>query len=76
MTVKATQFRKNIFRYLDECHDTGGPVIIERGKERFRLQAEGIKKPIGSAVPKPCVIVHPDTLAEYSPSEWRDDDLS
>jgi len=76
MTVKATQFRKNIFRYLDACQENGSPVIIERGKERFRLQAEGIRKPIGSGIPKPWLIKDPETLPEFSPSEWRHDDLS
>jgi hypothetical protein len=62
--------------FLATCQESGGQVIIERGKERFRLQAEGIRKRIGSAIPKPHVIVDPDTLSDFSPSEWQTDDLS
>jgi len=76
MTVKASNFRQNLFRYLDQCRDTGAVMFIERGKDRFRLEPEGIRKPIGSAAPKPSIADDLETLAEFSPSEWMTDDIS
>ena len=37
MTVKATQFRQNLFQILDQCRDTGEKVRIERGGEVYEL---------------------------------------
>lgn len=76
MTVKATQFRKNLFRYLDQCRDTGMVVVIERGGDRFRLKAEGKRKPVGSAAPRPGAADDLYTLPDFSPAEWTDRDFS
>lgn len=76
MTVRATYFRKNLFRYLDECRDSGDALIIERGKERFHLEAEQPRFRLGALPAKPWVIRDPDSLADFSPAQWRPDDLS
>jgi len=71
MTVKATAFRKNLFRYLDECRDSGSSMYIQRGSDLFRLDPEGTRKPIGSAPPRPGIVDDLDSLPEFSPSEWQ-----
>ena len=71
MTIKVTAFRKNLFRYLDECRDSGSSVYIQRGNDLFRLQPEGTRKPIGNAPPRPVVsILHRDYHLSVETSGW------
>lgn len=76
MTVKASKFRQNLFHYLDHCRDTGAAVHIQRGKDRFRLVPEGMKKPIGSGTVRLGVADDLETLPEYSPAVWEPRDIS
>lgn len=51
-------------------------VIIERGGDRFRLEAESTRKPVGSAEPRPGTADDLDTLPDFSPAEWTGRDFS
>ncbi len=76
MTVKATAFRQNLFRYMEECYQTGSSLVIERGRERFVLKPQGARKPVGSVAPRPWIAPDLDSLPTISPAEWAPDDLS
>lgn len=76
MTVKATSFRQNLFQYMEECYQTGLPIVIERGRERFVLKPQGARKPIGSVAPRPWIAPCLAGLPAFSPAEWVPDDLS
>jgi hypothetical protein len=76
MSVKATVFRQNLFRYMDECYRSSSPLIIERGRERFVLKPQVVRKPIGSITPRLWIAPDLDSLPDFSPSEWAADDLS
>ncbi len=76
MTVKATVFRQNLFRYMEECYRTGSPLIIERGRERFLLKPQGARKPVGSVALRPWIAPDLDILPAFSPSEGAPDELS
>jgi hypothetical protein len=70
MAINATEFRKNLFRCLDECRRSGAPVEIDRSGERFLVIPVGTRKRIGDATPRPGVIRDPESLPGFSPSEW------
>ncbi|GEM_PF-5885299 len=74
--VKASTFRQNLFHYLDACVKTGKALFIERGQDRYLLQSMPIRKPLGSVPPRPWIITSPESLSEFSPSEWDPDDFS
>jgi hypothetical protein len=76
MPVKATVFRQNLFRFLEDCHRTGSPLVIERGRERYVLKPQGTRKPVGCIPPRPWIAPDLDSLPDFSPAEWVSDDLS
>ena len=77
MTVKATQFRQNLFQILDQCRDTGEKVRIERGGEVYELVPKRKKLRIEELEDHPGTIVgDPDNLHLVKAWEWTPDDLS
>jgi hypothetical protein len=77
MTVKATQFRQNLFQILDQCRDTGEKVRIERGGEVYELVPKRKKLRIEELPEHPgCIVGDPDTLHLVKAWEWTPDDLS
>ena len=77
MTVKATQFRQNLFQILDQCRDTGETVRIERGGEIYDLISRRKKKRIEELEEHPGTIVgDPETFHLIKTWEWTPDDLS
>ncbi len=76
MTIKATAFRRNLVRYMEECYRTGAPLIIEHGRERFVFKPQGARKPMGSVAPRPWIVPDLDGLPTFSPAEWAPDKLS
>jgi len=76
MTVKASQFRQNLFQLLDSLRESGETLILERGQDRFLLQPLERRKPLGSVDPRPWILPDPQGLEDFSPSKWVPDDLS
>ncbi|MEI8095416.1 MAG: hypothetical protein WCG80_14490 [Spirochaetales bacterium] len=77
MTVKATQFRQNLFQILDQCRDTGEKVRIERGTEVYELVPSKKRIRIQEIPDRPWIYgVDPDRLHLVKTSEWTPDDLS
>lgn len=77
MTVKATQFRQNLFQILDQCRDTGETVRIERGGETYDLVPRRKKKRIDELEEHPGTsAVDLDVLHLVKTWEWTPDDLS
>lgn len=72
--IKVSTFRKHLFAYLDQCQNEA--IVIERGKERFRLIPEPTRKPIGCSAPLPGMATAPEALVEFSPAQWSGDDFS
>ena len=72
-TVKASQFRQHLVAYLDASRSN--PVIIERGKELYRLTAVGRRRALGTA-PLPGLAVDAESLPDCPTAEWLPDDLS
>lgn len=58
MKISATQFRKNLYRYLDAVAETGIPLEITRGSAIIRVVVE--KKPSKLANLKKHSIVNGD----------------
>ncbi len=51
MEIRATNFRQNLFRYLDKIRDTGKPLIISLKGRKFKITAIQEKRNV-DALPK------------------------
>ena len=77
MTIKATQFRQNLFQILDQCRDTGEKVRIERGGEVYELVSRRKKLRIDELEDHPGTsAIDLDELHLVKTWEWTPDDLS
>ncbi len=77
MTVKATQFRQNLFQILDQCRDTGEKVRIERGGEVYDLVPRRKRIRIQDIPDRPWIYGgDPDQLHLVKAWEWKPDDFS
>lgn len=70
MTIRPTQLRKSLFSYLDRCLETGEVLDIERSGRILKLSAERKRTPIAELQGHPGSLKNPETLDEFSPSEW------
>jgi antitoxin (DNA-binding transcriptional repressor) of toxin-antitoxin stability system len=70
MAIKATAFRQNLYRVLDEVLETGAPVEILRRGKILRLVPAPQKGKMERLVPRPEVITgDPDDLIHC---DWSD----
>lgn len=75
MTVKATQFRQNLFQILDECYAKHEKVRIERGDEVFELIPRRKRMRIEDVPERPWMLIgDPDELHLVKTSEWDPDE--
>lgn len=75
MTVKATQFRQNLFQILDQCYANHEKIRIERGDEVFELIPRRKRIPIEEMPDRPWMISgNPDDLHLAKTSEWNPDE--
>jgi len=75
MTVKATQFRQNLFQILDQCKATGKPVRIERGDDVYELVPQRKKMLVEDLEDHPGTVVGDlDTLPLVKAWEWDPDE--
>ncbi len=69
--MSATDFRKNMFRLLDECIEKGEVIEIERRGGLVRIVPQRRKYRIEDLPPHPGAVREPETLDSFSPSEWK-----
>ena len=71
MTVKASEFRKNMFSLIDRCLETGEEVEIRRPKGVIRITPARRRIPIAGLTRRTGVLVDGGGLDTFSPAEWR-----
>lgn len=73
MTVRSSELRRNLFRLLDECIESGEPIRVERRSGAVTIVPERRRVPIGRLPARPDALVDGESLDEFSPSEWSPD---
>ena len=72
MPLRASAFRENIYRILDEILETGLPVYIERKGKLLRIGAVEPKSKLANLKPRDLIVGNPEDLVHSDWSEeWR-----
>ena len=71
MTVKASEFRKNMFSLIDRCLETGEEVEIRRPKGVIKIAPARRRIPIAQLRERAGILVDGDSGDAFSPAEWR-----
>ena len=70
MQIKASELRRNLFRILDRCIESGEPVLVERRHGTVALRPHTRRLKVQELPSRDGVLVDGDTLDSFSPSEW------
>ena len=70
MTVKASELRRNLFRYLDRCISDGEVLDVPRHGSTVRITVATRRLPVAELPSRAAAVVDPDSLDTFSPSEW------
>lgn len=72
MRLKASAFRRNIYRILDQVLDTGVPVEIERRGKVLKIALGEPRSKLAGLKPRPYLLCDPEELVHLDWSrEWR-----
>ena len=71
ITVKASELRRDLFRLLDLCLDTGTSIDVPRKGRTLRIAALPRRIKVADLPRRPGVVVDGDDLDRFSPAEWR-----
>ena len=71
ITVRASELRKDLFRLLDRCLETGTAIDVPRKGHTVRIAALRQRVRVADLPRRPGVVVDGDTLDGFSPAEWR-----
>ena len=77
MKTTATNFRANLYRYLDEVLETGEPLEIERKGQRIMIIPDKPPSKLHrlqkreTLLTEPEEIVHIDWSGDWDPDGWR-----
>ena len=71
MTVKASEFRKNMFSLIDRCLETGEEMEIHRPKGVIKIAPARRRIPIAQLQERAGILVDGDSVDAFSPAEWR-----
>jgi len=71
VTVRASDLRKDLFRLLDRCVETGTAIDVPRKGRTVRIAALQRRVKVADLPRRPDVVVDGDTLDRFSPAEWR-----
>jgi hypothetical protein len=76
MTVKPSELRRTLFTVLDQCLETGEPVMVPRGDGTLCIAPVHRRLRVADLAERPGVLVDGDSLDRFSPAEWSPDALS
>ena len=72
MTIKPTEFRKNIYKLLDQVINTGIPIEIERKGKRIKIGPEKKMKKLDNLKRRELFKCDPNDLVHIDwSSEWK-----
>ena len=71
ITVKVSELRRDLFRLLDLCLDTGTSIDVPRKGRTLRIAALPRRIKVADLPRRPGVVVDGDGLDRFSPAEWR-----
>ena len=71
VTVKASDLRRDLFRLLDRCLETGTEIEVPRRGRKVRITALRPRLKVADLPRRPGVVVGGDELDRFSPAEWR-----
>ena len=71
MTIKASELRKNLFKLLDRCLETGEMIEVPRKGEVIRISAANYRIKIADLPRRPGSVVDSNSLDTFSPAEWK-----
>lgn len=70
MQITASELRRNLFRILDRCIESGEPVLVARRHGTVALRPHTKRLKVHELPSRDGVLVNGDTLDGFSPSEW------
>lgn len=71
ITVKASELRRELFRLLDLCLETGTEIEVPRRGRIVRIVAPRPRIKVADLPRRPGVVVNGNDLDRFSPAEWR-----
>ena len=71
VTVSASELRRDLFRLLDRCLETGTEIEVPRRGRILRITALPPRLKVADLPRRLGVVVGGDDLDRFSPSEWR-----
>ena len=71
ITVKASELRRDLFRLLDLCLETGTSIDVPRKGRTVRVAALPRRIKVADLPRRPDLVVDGDGLDRFSPAEWR-----
>ena len=71
ITVKASEFRKHLFAFLDLCIESGEEIRIPRKGGEVRIVPVTKKKHISQLAKRPGRVIDGESLDRYSPADWN-----
>ena len=71
ITVRASDLRKDLFRLLDRCLETGTAIDVPRKGHTVRIAALRRRIKVADLPRHPGVVVDGDDLDRLSPAQWR-----
>ena len=71
VTVSACKLRRDLFRLLDRCLETGTEIQVRRRGRILRITALQPRLKVADLPRRPGVVVGGDDLDRFSPAEWR-----
>ena len=71
ITVRASDLRKDLFRLLDRCLETGTAIDVPRKGHTVRIAALRRRIKVADLPRHPGVVVDGNDLDRFSPAQWR-----
>lgn len=71
ITVKASELRRELFRLLDLCLETGTEIEVPRRGRIVRIVAPRPRIKVADLPRRPGVVINGNDLDRFSPAEWR-----
>ena len=71
ITVRASDLRRDLFRLLDRCLETGAAIDVPRKGRTVRIAALRRRIKVADLPRRPGVVVDGDQLDRFSPAVWR-----
>lgn len=71
ITVRASDLRRDLFRLLDRCLDTGTVIDVPRNGRTVRIAALRRRVKVADLPLRPGAVVDGDALDRFSPADWR-----